>query len=219
MSPARKIPPLPLTKPGYPFHRRKRTLDLILTLLTLPLWLPLLGLAALSVWLCLGRPILFRQQRPGLYGRPFVLVKLRTMTDNHDAEGRLLPDAERLPLIGRLLRHSSLDELPELFHVLAGTMSLVGPRPLLMSYLDYYTPEHHRRHGMPPGITGLAQIYGRNLLAWEERFALDIWYVNHWSLSLDLAILAKTLCQTITGHGVTTVVGTTSEKFHPADRR
>ena len=167
----------------------KRAFDLTLALLALTILSPMIGLIALLVWLELGSPVLFRQQRPGLHGRAFTLYKFRTMTDARDAQANLLPDAERLTPLGRFLRSTSLDELPELFNVLKGDMSLVGPRPLLMRYLDRYTPEQMRRHQVKPGITGWAQVNGRNVLTWEQKFALDVWYVDHASLWLDLKIL------------------------------
>src|SRR5207249_7187841 len=154
---------------------------------------PVLAVAALSVRLKLGSPVLFRQQRPGLHGRPFMLLKLRTMTDSRDARGRLLPDAERLTPFGRFLRSTSFDEMPELLNVLKGDMSLVGPRPLLMQYLERYTAEQMRRHEVKPGLTGWAQINGRNAITWDKRFELDLWYVDHLSFPLDVKILALTL--------------------------
>jgi len=172
--------------------RAKRILDITLTALALPLLAPLMGAIALAIYVTMGRPITFRQERPGLHGRPFILLKFRTMTDARDAAGNLLPDGERLLPLGRFLRSTSLDELPELLNVLRGEMSLVGPRPLLMRYLDRYTPAQARRHEVKPGITGWAQVNGRNALTWEERFALDVWYVDHWSLGLDLRILVLT---------------------------
>ena len=155
------------------------------------------------------RPSVY-QQRPGLRGEPFTIYKFRTMTDARDAQGNLLPDAERLTPFGRFLRRTSLDELPELFNVLKGDMSLVGPRPLLMQYLDRYTPEQRRRHEVQPGITGWAQacpergrrVNGRNALTWKQQFALDVWYVDHWSLWLDLKIIALTLWKTIVREGI-----------------
>jgi len=180
----------------------KRLFDLFLLLLTAPLWLPALGAVALLVRLKLGRQVLFRQPRPGRQGRVFELVKFRTMTDARDAEGRLLPDAQRLTRFGQLLRSSSLDELPEVLNVLKGEMSLVGPRPLLVRYLDRYTPEQARRHEVPPGLTGWAQIKGRNALSWEEKFRLDVWYVDHQSLWLDVRILFLTVWQVLRRHGV-----------------
>jgi len=152
-------------------------------------------LVALLVRVLLGSPVLFVQERPGLGGRPFRLLKFRTMTDARDASGKLRPDAERLTSFGRLLRSLSLDELPELVNVLRGEMSLVGPRPLLMAYLCRYTPEQARRHEVLPGLTGWAQVNGRNALTWEERFRLDVWYVDHLSFALDAKILMLTLVQ------------------------
>ncbi len=180
----------------------KRAFDLAIVLLSLPVTLPVLGLLFLLVRRKLGTPALFRQVRPGLGGKPFTLVKFRSMTDARDASGALLSDAERLTRFGRLLRASSLDELPELWNVLRGEMSLVGPRPLLMSYLPLYSPEQARRHDVLPGITGWTQIKGRNALSWEQKFALDIWYVDHWSLWLDLKILLLTIAKVLRRHGV-----------------
>jgi sugar transferase EpsL len=165
--------------------------------LALLLFSPLLGLLALLVRFKLGTPILFRQQRPGLHGQPFTLIKFRTMTDRRDAAGNLLPDADRLTPFGKFLRASSLDELPELLNVLKGEMSLVGPRPLLMQYLPLYTPEQMRRHEVRPGITGWAQVNGRNALTWEEKFALDVWYVDNHTFWLDLKIIFLTLWKII----------------------
>ncbi|HXG09746.1 MAG TPA: sugar transferase [Gemmataceae bacterium] len=192
----------------------KRVLDVTVALVALAALAPVLALIALAVRWRLGAPVLFRQQRPGLHGRPFTLLKFRTMTDARDAQGNLLPDAERLTRFGRFLRALSLDELPELINVLRGDMSLVGPRPLLMEYLDRYTPEQARRHAVRPGITGWAQVNGRNRLSWEEKFALDVWYVDHWSLGLDLKILALTLIKSITGEGVSSPGHATMPEFH-----
>lgn len=150
----------------------------------------------------LGSPVLFRQQRPGLYGRPIILRKFRTMTDGCDAAGNLLPDAERLTKFGSFLRSTSLDELPELINILKGEMSLVGPRPLLTQYLPLYTPEQMRRHEVRPGITGWAQVNGRNTLSWEEKFALDVWYVDNLSLWLDVKIILLTLYQIVKREGI-----------------
>jgi sugar transferase EpsL len=174
----------------------KRSLDVLLVLLTAPLWLPVLAATALAVWLALGRPVFFRQLRPGWHGRPFLLLKFRTM---RAGEGT---DNERLAPFGRVLRRTSLDELPELWHVLRGEMALVGPRPLLMAYLPRYTPEQARRHEVRPGLTGWAQVRGRNALTWEAKFRLDVWYVDHRSLWLDLRILAMTVWQVLRGRGV-----------------
>ena len=150
----------------------------------------------------LGSPVLFRQQRPGLGGRPFWLLKFRTMTDARDADGNVLPDDQRLTAFGRFLRAASLDELPELFNVLKGDMSLVGPRPLLMQYLDRYTPEQARRHEVRPGITGWAQVNGRNAITWEEKFRLDVWYVDNWSMWLDIKIIAMTIWKILKREGI-----------------
>ena len=163
--------------------------------------IPLLGLA----WLVrrkLGSPVLFRQIRPGLEGKQFEMVKFRTMTDERDASGALLPDAQRLTPFGRFLRSSSLDELPELWNVLRGEMSLVGPRPLLMEYLPLYTPEQARRHEVRPGITGWAQVNGRNAISWADKFALDVWYVDHRSLWLDVRILWMTVRKVLVRDGI-----------------
>ncbi|MHB2020153.1 MAG: sugar transferase [Candidatus Xenobia bacterium] len=180
----------------------KRCLDVLAsTLALLVLALPM-ALAALLVAVFLGRPVLFRQRRPGRHGKPFELLKFRTMTEARDAAGTLLPDEQRLTRFGRFLRSTSIDELPELINVWRGEMSLVGPRPLLMEYLDRYTPEQARRHEVPPGITGWAVIHGRNAVSWEERFRLDVWYVDHWSLGLDLRILVATVLLVLQRRGV-----------------
>jgi sugar transferase EpsL len=170
----------------------KRLLDLLVTTLSLLIALPLMLVLSLLVWIFLGVPVLFRQQRPGYKGRPFITYKFRTMTSHTGPDGVLLPDAERLTVFGRFLRSTSLDDLPQFINVLRGEMSLVGPRPLLMQYLNRYTPEQMRRHDVLPGITGWAQIHGRNTLDWEEKFRLDVWYVDHWSFWLDLKILFLT---------------------------
>ena len=186
------------------FYRRggKRLFDLALTLPALVLLAPvLLSLAVLVRWR-LGAPVFFRQQRPGRYARPFTLVKFRTMTDARDSSGRLLPDGRRLTSFGRFLRATSLDELPELFNVLKGDMSLVGPRPLLMQYLPYFTALERRRFELLPGITGWAQVNGRNAVAWDRRLALDVWYVERCSLMQDLRILGITLIRVIRRAGV-----------------
>ena len=159
-------------------------------------------ITALLVWLSLGPPIFFSQPRPGQDGRLFTLLKFRTMKNDRDAQGNLLSDAERLTAVGRFLRATSLDELPELVNVLHGEMSLVGPRPLLVQYLDRYTPEQARRHEAKPGITGWAQINGRNTISWEEKFALDVWYVDHLSFWLDVRILLLTLWRVIRRQGI-----------------
>jgi sugar transferase EpsL len=171
---------------------KKRAFDLILVALSAPLWAPLLGLTAALVRIRLGSPVLFRQVRPGLGGQPFQVFKFRTMTDVRDAKGNYLADEQRLTAIGRWLRSASLDELPELFNVLRGEMSLVGPRPLLMQYLSRYTTEQARRHEVRPGITGWAQVNGRNSINWDDKFRLDVWYVDHQSIWLDIRILWMT---------------------------
>jgi sugar transferase EpsL len=180
----------------------KRLFDMALTLPALLLLSPLILLAAILAVIGMGPPIFFRQLRPGLLGQPFTLVKFRTMTDAREADGKLKPDTDRTPRMGRLLRRTSLDELPQLWNVLRGEMSLVGPRPLLMEYLPNYTAEQNRRHSVMPGITGWAQINGRNLTAFSERLKLDLWYVDHWSLWLDVKILAWTLLNVFRSSGV-----------------
>jgi len=178
----------------------KRAFDLLVAAGLLVALSPVLLLLALVVRVGVGRPILFRQVRPGLHGRPFTLYKFRTMHAPRDSHGGT--DAERLTRLGRLLRATSLDELPELWNVVRGEMSLVGPRPLLTEYLPLYTPEQARRHEVRPGITGWAQVHGRNAVAWEERFALDVWYVDHRSFWLDLKILFLTVGQVLSGRGI-----------------
>ncbi len=191
----------------------KRSIDVMVSAGALILLSPLFLALALAVRLKLGSPVLFRQQRPGLYGKPFILYKFRTMTEARDIQGRLLPDAERLTLFGRWLRTTSLDELPELWNVLKGDMSLVGPRPLLMEYLHVYTPEQMRRHDVRPGITGWAQVNGRNALTWEARFELDGWYVDHVSLWLDARILWLTLVSVLKREGISAEGHVTMPKF------
>jgi len=196
------------------YHRvGKRLFDLLLAVPTLVVLSPLLTVLALLVRVNLGAPVLFRQTRPGLHGKPFILYKFRTMTDARDAQGNLLPDAERLTAFGRFLRATSLDELPELWNVLKGDMSLVGPRPLLMQYLDRYTPEQARRHEVRPGITGWAQVNGRNALTWEQKFALDVWYVDHVSFWLDIKIIALTFWKILKREGINQPGQATAEEF------
>jgi len=191
----------------------KRLVDLLIAVPLLVLCLPVIGILWLTVRVKLGSPVFFRQQRPGLHGRPFTMVKFRTMTDARDTAGALLPDAARLPPFGQFLRRTSLDELPELWNVVKGDMSLVGPRPLLMRYLDRYTPEQARRHEVRPGITGWAQVNGRNAISWEEKFALDVWYVKHVSWGLDLRILLMTLGKVLRKDGINQDGQTTMEEF------
>ena len=174
------------------FFPLKRLFDILVAVTLMGLSLPVLATIALAVRWALGSPVLLRQMRPGLHGRPFTFFKFRTMTEATDDRGQLLPDESRLTAFGRRLRATSLDELPQLFNVLRGDMSLVGPRPLLMEYLPLYTPEQARRHHVRPGITGWAQVNGRNAISWEEKFALDVWYVDHQSFLLDLRILVQT---------------------------
>jgi lipopolysaccharide/colanic/teichoic acid biosynthesis glycosyltransferase len=180
----------------------KRIFDLLLTIPGFLLISPILGLVALLLLISEGRPVFFRQPRGGLHGKVFYIFKFRTMHEAYDAEGNLLPDEQRISRLGKFLRATSLDELPELLNVLRGEMSLVGPRPLMARYLERYTPHQMRRHEMLPGITGWAQINGRNTLTWEERFDLDVWYVDHWSFGLDLKILAGTLTKVIRREGI-----------------
>ncbi len=180
----------------------KRLFDLSITLPALLLLAPLLAVIALLVRWQLGAPILFRQQRPGLHGKPFSILKFRTMTDKYDALGNLLPDAQRLTPIGQFLRITSLDELPEMLNVIRGDMSLVGPRPLLMQYLDLYTTDQMKRHDVLPGITGWAQVNGRNAISWEDKFNLDKWYIEHSSPILDLKILFLTLSSVAKRDGI-----------------
>ena len=191
----------------------KRTFDFIIAFTALLILLPFLLLLGFAVRILLGTPILFRQQRPGLHGKPFDMVKFRTMTEDKDPAGRLLPDAERLTNFGRLLRSTSLDELPELWNVLKGEMSLVGPRPLLMEYLPLYSEYQMRRHELRPGVTGWAQINGRNALSWEEKFALDVWYIENRSFWLDLQIILKTAAKVFSRAGVSADGDVTMPRF------
>jgi sugar transferase EpsL len=191
----------------------KRAFDVAIASVLLLVLSPVLATLALTVRLLLGAPVLFRQTRPGLGGRPFTMYKFRTMTDACDATGQLLPDAQRLTRTGRFLRGASLDELPELLNVLKGEMSLVGPRPLLMQYLARYTPEQARRHEVRPGMTGWAQVNGRNALSWEKKFEFDVWYVDHASFWLDLKIVAQTFWKIIKREGISQAGQATMEEF------
>jgi sugar transferase EpsL len=191
----------------------KRAIDLLLIAIALILLSPLIIPVAILVKLKLGSPVLFSQDRPGYQGRIFKMYKFRTMTDDRDAEGNLLPDVDRLTPFGQWLRSSSLDELPELFNVLKGDMSLVGPRPLLVRYLDRYTPEQARRHEIKPGITGWAQVNGRNAISWEEKFKLDVWYVDNVSLWLDVKILFLTIWKVFRKDGISQAGNATMEEF------
>jgi lipopolysaccharide/colanic/teichoic acid biosynthesis glycosyltransferase len=193
----------------------KRLFDLLAVLLTAPLWVPVLLIFAILVRVKLGSPVFFRQKRPGRNERIFEMVKFRTMTDERDATGVLKPDAERLTPFGRWLRASSLDELPELWNVVNGEMSLVGPRPLLVQYLPRYSAEQRRRHDVPPGLTGWAQINGRNAISWEEKFSLDVWYVDHRSFALDLRILFLTFWRVFSRQGISAAGEATMPEFRP----
>jgi len=174
---------------------------------------PIIGLTAILIRIRLGSPVLFKQQRPGLHGRPFYLYKFRTMTEERDAEGDLLDDAARLTTFGKWLRKLSVDELPQLINVVRGDLSLVGPRPLLMEYLPLYSFRQARRHDVKPGITGWAQVNGRNAITWQEKLELDIWYVDHHSLTLDLKILWMTLARVFKGEGISQEGRVTMERF------
>ena len=195
----------------------KRFIDIVLTALGLLVLAPVRGAVAAAVAATLGRPVFFRQVRPGLGGRPFRLVKFRTMLDAVDAEGRPLADSGRLTRFGRFLRATSLDELPELWNVLRGDMSLVGPRPLLVQYLPLYSPEQARRHEVRPGLTGWAQVNGRNALGWAEKLALDTWYVDHRSFALDLKILLMTVARVLSRAGIAAEGSETMPEFRGND--
>ena len=191
----------------------KRLMDVLLSVMALVLLAPVMLAVAIAVRLTLGSPVLFRQTRPGLHGTPFGLMKFRSMTDARDNVGDLLPDSQRLPVFGQFLRRTSLDELPELFNVIRGQMSLVGPRPLLVEYLPLYTPQQARRHEVRPGLTGWAQINGRNTITWVDKFTYDVWYVDHRSLRLDIYIVWRTLSLAARGTGVSGEGSTTVLPF------
>ena len=191
----------------------KRALDVLVSGAGLVTLAPVLAAIAVAVRLAIGSPVLFRQQRPGRGGRPFMMYKFRTMRDATGPDGEPLPDAERMTRFGQLLRSTSLDELPELWNVFRGEMSLVGPRPLLMEYLPLYTPEQARRHEVAPGVTGWAQVNGRNALSWDEKFRMDVWYVDHQSFWLDLRILARTAKQVFRREGISQEGQVTMERF------
>jgi lipopolysaccharide/colanic/teichoic acid biosynthesis glycosyltransferase len=199
-------------------HGWKRAFDLVLLALGAPVWIPALAAVAISVRWALGAPVLFRQERPGHRGRVFRMTKFRSMTDARDAMGQPLPDAERLGRFGRLLRSTSLDELPELLNVLRVEMSLVGPRPLLVRYLPLYSAEQARRHDVPPGLTGWAQVCGRNSLTWEEKFSHDVWYADHASLGLDLHIVLRTLRAVVFREGISAAGEATMPEFRGTRR-
>lgn len=197
----------------------KRAFDLLISGAMLVLLSPFLLAIAMVIRLKMGSPVLFRQLRPGWKGRPFTICKFRTMLDLQDANGKALPDSDRLVGVGRFLRATSLDELPELWNVFIGEMSLVGPRPLLMEYLDLYTPEQARRHDVKPGVTGWAQIHGRNTLNWEDRFQFDLWYVNHWSFVLDMKILLFTMIKVLKHEGISAEGHATMPNFTGSENR
>ena len=191
----------------------KRLIDITASGTALIVLSPVLAVTAYKVKKNLGSPVLFKQTRPGLNGKPFEMIKFRTMKDATDKDGKLLPDSERLTPFGQRLRSTSLDELPELWNVLKGDMSLVGPRPLLMEYLPLYNSEQARRHNVRPGVTGYAQVNGRNAISWEQKFALDTWYVDNQSLWLDIKILAKTIKQVFIKDGISADGEATMSKF------
>lgn len=191
----------------------KRIIDFVMAVMLSLIFFPIIVLTALLVRLSFGSPLLFRQTRPGYQGRPFVMYKFRTMTDARNEDGGLYPDAQRLTPVGRQIRRLSLDELPELWNVIRGDMSLVGPRPLLMEYLPLYSEEQARRHEVRPGLTGLAQVSGRNELSWGRKFELDVWYVDHRSNWLDLKILLKTVGKVLAMSGISQANSATAEKF------
>ncbi|MFB2918985.1 sugar transferase [Aerosakkonema funiforme] len=191
----------------------KYVLDRVFAAIALLVFSPFIIFVAIAIYLRMGRPIVFTQPRPGKNGHIFTFYKFRTMTDDRDADGNLLPDVQRITAIGKFLRQSSLDELPQLWNVLKGDMSFVGPRPLLVEYLERYSPEQARRHDVTPGITGWAQINGRNSISWSEKFKLDVWYVDNWSLLLDLKILFLTVWKVVKKDGINQSAQDTMEKF------
>jgi lipopolysaccharide/colanic/teichoic acid biosynthesis glycosyltransferase len=198
---------------GLYFPGGKRILDVVIGVLSLMIFSPVIFIIMVALKIFMGTPIFFRQERPGLHGRPFNIFKFRTMTNARDERGNLLPDAQRLPVLGRFLRSTSMDELPTLFNVLKGEMSIVGPRPLLMQYLERYTPEQMRRHEVKPGITGWAQVNGRNAITWEDKFGFDIWYVDNQSLRLDLKIIALTIWKILKREGINQPGQATAKEF------
>lgn len=197
----------------------KRGFDLLVSTLSLLILSPLLAITSLAVLLSYGLPILFRQKRPGYREKPFTIYKFRTMVDEYDSRGNLLPDERRLNWLGRVLRASSIDELPELFNVFKGEMSIVGPRPLLMQYLERYNPEQARRHEVLPGITGWAQINGRNAITWEDKFRYDVWYIDNWSIWLDLKIIGLTIWKTLLREGINQPGHISASEFMGSDNQ
>jgi sugar transferase EpsL len=191
----------------------KRIFDFLITILAMPFWIPLIVVVAILVRVKIGSPVFFRQERGGFNGSVFRIIKFRTMTDERDASGCLLPDVHRMTKLGVFLRRTSLDELPSLINVLIGQLSLVGPRPLIAEYLPLYSPEQSRRHNMRPGITGWAQVNGRNAISWEDKFRLDVWYVDNSSLWLDARILWRTLLKVLVRDGISAAGEATMSKF------
>lgn len=198
-------------------ERARRAMDIVAAGGLLVVLAPLMGAVAMAVWLGMGRPVLFRQQRPGLHGRPFTLYKFRTMRSTRGVTAGTLPDEVRLTRLGRFLRAASLDELPELWNVMRGEMSLVGPRPLLLKYLPLYSAEQRRRHDVRPGITGWAQVNGRNALSWEEKLSLDVWYVDNRSFLLDLQILVRTVPRVLRREGISQNGRETADEFRGSE--
>lgn len=197
----------------------KRTMDLFACLILLTLMWPILLIIYITVRYSIGSPVIYKQKRPGLNGKPFTIFKFRTMSNAKDEDGNLLPDELRLTKIGMLIRSLSLDELPEIFNVLKGELSLVGPRPLMMQYLEVYTPEQARRHEVMPGITGWAQVNGRNSLSWEQKFDLDVWYVDHQSFFLDIRILIMTVWKVLTREGISEEGYATASWFNGSNQK
>jgi sugar transferase EpsL len=202
---------MPILPPSVPVS--KRIFDLSLVIAGFVFIIPIITILTILVYSFHGRPILFRQLRPGFKSKPFIIYKFRTMKDVYDEQGHLLPDDQRITKFGHLLRSFSLDELPEIFNVLKGEMSLVGPRPLLMQYIDRYSKEQARRHDVLPGMTGFAQINGRNAITWADKFKFDVWYVDHWSLWLDVKIILATLWKAITREGINQPGQAPAEEF------
>lgn len=201
----------------FSYSRIKRLLDVTLALILLILLSPIFLLVSILIWVSMGRPVLFRQQRPGMGGQPFMLLKFRTMTFEQDSSGEFHSDSVRITLLGKYLRRFSLDELPQLINVLRGEMSFIGPRPLLMEYLPLYSPEQSRRHDVLPGITGWAQVNGRNASSWKQRFEHDLWYVDHISPVLDIKIVGLTIRRIFSGSGVNADNDVTMTKFTGRD--
>ena len=199
--------------------RIKRLFDMAIAVPSVIILLPVFILIGFFVRMKIGVPVLFKQARPGLHGKPFTIYKFRTMTDERDNDGNLLSDGERLTRLGRFLRKTSMDELPELFNVIKGDMSIVGPRPLLIQYLDRYTPEQARRHEVKPGITGWAQVNGRNAITWEEKFKLDVWYVDNWSVWLDAKVIFMTIKKVLYREGISQEGHETMEYFMGSEEK